>query len=365
MSESREKRSVGVWGSATIGPGEARDLDLTIGESYSSMTAKIPLHVRRGRKPGPTVFITAAIHGDEINGTGIIRSLIRDVDLHLEAGALILVPVLNILGFEHHSRYLPDRRDLNRCFPGSASGSMASRMARLIFDEIIGRSDYGIDLHTAALRRTNFPNVRADTTDKKVRRFAQLFGAELIVSGAGPLGAFRREACGVGCPTVVAEGGEVWKVEPSIVAWALRGIRNVLIGLKMVRGQPVRPALELVIEHTAWVRAERGGFLQYHVRPGSLVRKGTRLVTNTNLLGVEHNALHAPFDGVVIGLTTLPAVSTGEPVCHLAQLPRNAMRLRAVRQGLEAGTVHAGLSDDLSTSVAVVAGPAGKEPERG
>ncbi|MCA9215804.1 MAG: succinylglutamate desuccinylase/aspartoacylase family protein, partial [Planctomycetales bacterium] len=154
-------QSTDSWFGCDVKPGEAVNTELVISESYSSRDVAIPIHVRRGPNVGPTVFVTAALHGDELNGTGAIRSMLADQSWDLSAGTLLLVPVLNILGFERHSRYLPDRRDLNRCFPGNSTGTMASRLAKVIFDSIVRRCDFGIDLHTAAVRRTNFPNARA------------------------------------------------------------------------------------------------------------------------------------------------------------------------------------------------------------
>jgi predicted deacylase len=309
MSRPREHRSTGEWNGKTIPPGESRDIHLAISESYSSMTVEIPIHIRRAEEEGPVVFVTAALHGDEINGTGAIRQLIRDPDLRLLRGSLILVPVLNLLAFDRHSRYLPDRRDLNRSFPGSATGSLASRMADRIFQEIVWRCDYGIDLHTAAVRRTNYPSVRGDLTDPGVRRLAESFGSEIIINGRGPKGSFRRAACRAGCPTIVMEGGEVWKVEPGIVESASRGVKNVLCELGMLDEEPEKPRYQLVVEKSKWIRAEKGGFLQFHVAPGDLVDREQPLATNTTLLGHERSTLHAPFDAVVIGMTTLPAIS--------------------------------------------------------
>ncbi|MCH5376123.1 MAG: succinylglutamate desuccinylase/aspartoacylase family protein, partial [Planctomycetes bacterium] len=140
MGPSRERKPIDVWNGQRIGAEERRDVKLAVSESYSGMTVRIPLHIRRGPRDGPTVFVTAALHGDEINGTGAVRQLVQDPDFRLLKGNIILVPVLNILSFDRHARYLPDRRDLNRCFPGSARGSLASRMARTIFDEIVSRS---------------------------------------------------------------------------------------------------------------------------------------------------------------------------------------------------------------------------------
>jgi len=362
---SRPRRPVDTWNGHQIGPGESKDIRISIGESYSGVNLRLPLHVRRAVEDGPTVFVTAALHGDEINGAGAIRQLVQDEALQLKRGTLILVPVVNILGFERHSRYLPDRRDLNRCFPGSAEGSFAARMADHIFSEIVARSDYGIDLHTASVRRTNFPNIRADMNDDRVADLAEAFGCEIIINGKGPPGAFRREACAAGCPTIVLEAGEVWKVEPAIVEFALRGIKNVLINLDMLDGQPEKPPYHVIIEKTKWVRAEHGGFLQFYVSPGDIVRKGKAIAANTSLLGRQNDVLEAPFDAIVIGITTLPAVSTGEPVCHLARLPKGARRIEQIRRRLDEDSLHERLIDDLATNVWVVEPEAAEEPAEG
>ena len=340
MAKSRERKPIDDWNGKPIPAGESRDVKLAVSESYSSMTVQIPIHIRRASEKGPVVFVTAALHGDEINGTGAVRQLIQDADFRPIRGAVILVPVLNLLAFDRHSRYLPDRRDLNRSFPGSTTGSLASRMARTIFEEIVLRSDYGIDLHTASVRRTNYPNIRGDLTDPEVRQLAEAYGSEIIMNGKGPRGAFRREACVAGCPTIVMEGGEVWKVEPGIVESAVRGVKNVLRRFDMLEGPDESPDYQVVIEKSKWVRAEQGGFLQFHVAPGDIIEKDQPLATNTTLLGRERNILRAPFDAVVIGMTTLPAVSPGEPVCNLGRIPKGTKpaklrRLRTTGAGLE------------------------------
>jgi len=350
---SVEQRCPYIWNDVTVEPGQSRRLKIAISESYSGMTLRIPVLVRRGPNDGPTVFVTAAVHGDEINGTGTIRAIIQDETLELTAGTLILVPVINMLGFDRHSRYLPDRRDLNRCFPGSPSGSLARRMARVIFDEIVGRSDYGIDLHTAAIRRTNFPNVRADTSIPEVKRLAKAFGSEIIIDGVGPAGALRREACDAGCPTIIFEGGEIWKVQPSIVESALRGIQNVLIELGMVSGTPSRPPYQAVIKKSKWVRSDKGGFLQFHVAPGDIVERGDALATNASLLGDERHTVIAPFRGVVLGMTTLPATSPGEPVCHLGRLTKSWAGIKRIRETLPRRHLHERVLGDLASNVMV------------
>lgn len=333
MTTSRRGKAIETWNGRRIAPGEARDVTLAISESYSGMTIEIPIHVRRARSDGPIVFVTAALHGDEINGTGAVRQLLQDDAFQLVRGTVILVPVLNLLGFDRHSRYLPDRRDLNRCFPGSETGSLASRMAHAIFHAIVMRSDYGIDLHTAAVRRTNYPNVRGDLGFPAVRQLAEAFGGEIIINSEGPRKALRPEACAAGCPTIMMEGGEVWKVEPAVVEATVRGIKNVLSYLEMLDQEPARPEYQVIIEKTKWVRAERGGFLQFHVNPGDIVEKDQPLATSATLLGRERRVLHSPFDAVVVGMTTLPAISPGEPVCNLGKLPggTKAAELRRLR----------------------------------
>ena len=354
MTDSRERLPIDVWNGEPIPPGESRDVKLAVSESYSSMTVRIPIHIRRAAEDGPVVFVTAALHGDEINGTGAVRQLIQDDTFTLLRGSVLLVPVLNLLAFDRHSRYLPDRRDLNRSFPGSSSGSLAGRMARTIFDEIVSRCDYGIDLHTAAVRRTNYPNVRGDFSDPDVRRIAEAFGCEVNIDGKGPQGAFRREACVAGCPTIVMEGGEVWKVEPGIVETAARGVKNVLRELGMLDGDVQSPDYQVTIQKSKWVRAEKGGFLQFHIKPGDVIEKDQPLATNTTLLGRERSVLHAPFDAVVIGMTTLPATSPGEPVCHLGKLPQGTKPSAYRRSRREEDGLEERVSEELASNVLVV-----------
>jgi len=354
MKSSGERLSIDSWNGEAILPGDSRNVKLAISESYSSMTVRIPIHIRRAKADGPVVFITAALHGDEINGTGAIQTLIQDADFQIERGSLIMVPVLNLLAFDRHSRYLPDRRDLNRSFPGSATGSLASRMARRIFDEIVMRCDYGIDLHTAAVRRTNYPNVRGHMRNPQVRRLAEAFGANIIIDGKGPQGALRREACEAGCPTIIMEGGEVWKVEPGIVDSATRGVKNVLRDLEMMDSEREIPPYQVIIEKTKWIRAERGGFLQFHIKPGDIVDEEQPLATNTTLLGREHSMLHAPFDAVVLGMTTLPATSPGEPVCHLGRLPKGTKASTLRRHHSREDSFEEHISEQLASNVMVV-----------
>ena len=168
MTTPRQRKPIDDWDGTGIPAGGSVDVKLAVSESYSSMTVKIPIHIRRAADDGPVVFVTAALHGDEINGTGAVRQLIQDESFHLLRGTVVLVPMLNLLACDRHSRYLPDRRDLNRSFPGSSSESLAGRMARTIFDATVSRRDYVIDFHTATVPRTNYPQWRANLSDSEI-----------------------------------------------------------------------------------------------------------------------------------------------------------------------------------------------------
>jgi predicted deacylase len=342
------------WFGERVEPGEPRRLLMSLSETFSGELMRVPVYVWRGAGAGPTVFVTAAVHGDEINGTGAIRHILRERPFAVQAGTLVLVPVVNLPGFERHTRYLPDRRDLNRSFPGSKGGSFASRVANAVFEQVVMRCDYGIDLHTAAVRRTNFPNVRADMTDAALVPFARAFGAELIVSGEGPEGSLRACACSAGVPTLILESGEVWKVESGYIEYATRGIVNCLRFLGMVEGTPEEPAYRVEVDATSWIRASHGGFLEFHVAPGQIVEEGDAVATNTTLAGRELGVLRAPRDGIVLGMTTIPSVSPGDAVCHLAFPTRSVLRkLGRTVDELDDDSLHERIRGDLSRSVHV------------
>lgn len=361
MSDSarRKKRRIDLWGRKKVLPGERLALRLQAGESFTGVSVRLPLMVWRGKEDGPVLGITGAVHGDEVNGTGAIRRLIEEPPFELKRGALILVPVVNIMGFERHSRYTPDRRDLNRTFPGSKSGSLTGRLAHLIMDEVVKRCDFMVDLHTAAVRRTNFPNVRADMENPGCKRLANAFGAEVIVNNSGPDGSLRGEACKAGCPTIILEAGEVWKVEPSVQDLTLRGLTHIMAELDMIdMSDDVRPDTsphQMVVHGSSWVRAGNGGFLKFHVAPGETVQKDQPLATNTGLLGVENETIISPHHGIVLGMTTMPAVSPGDPIIHIA-LPDTGKQFRSLEKSvvkMDGGALENQLRDHLATSITV------------
>jgi uncharacterized protein len=314
----------------------------------------IPVYVVSAAEEGPRVFLTGALHGDELNGMGIIRELLFTHPPALKKGALIMVPVVNLSGLERHSRYMPDRRDPNRCFPGAADGSLTSRLVHAIYTEIIQQSHYGIDFHSAAVRRTNFPNIRANLEDEETRMLAEAFGCEVIVNTKGPAGSLRRTAVESGVPAIVLEAGEVWKIEPGVVDIGVRGCLNVLKKLGMIDGAVKAPAFQAIVKRTTWVRSTRGGILSFYSRPGDLVRKNDCLAMVFSISGREETELLSPVDGIVLGMSTMPVIKPGGPVYHMAVLPRR--RWKTVKEAIgkrPRSSLYARLQDELATNITI------------
>ncbi len=339
--------------------GETYDLRLQFSESYTGLSISVPLRVIAAPKRGPVVFMTALVHGDELNGLGILRELLLEQPLNLTRGTVIAVPAVNVYGLEAHSRYLPDRRDLNRSFPGTSTGSLTSRLAHTVFNEIVSKCDYGIDFHTAAQGRTNFPNVRGGLSNPEVKDLARAFGAGLIVDGDGPDGSLRAEAVKAGVPTIILEAGETWKIEPGIVELGVRGATNVLKRLDMMEGEPMDPPFQSLIRKTAWLRAERGGVLKYHVAPGEVVKKDQLLAVNLDIFGGEQNRLNSPVDGVVLGMSTMPLAKPGDAIFHIGVAPESVGRLERRMSRPKGQGLHRRIKRHLATNILV------KEPDEG
>lgn len=319
----------GGWRAVTfagqqIQPGESADLRLKVSESYTADPVSIPLTVLRGRRPGKTLFLTASVHGDELNGVGIIRELLAQ-DLSKLSGTLIAVPVANVPGFLNLDRNLPDGRDLNRSFPGNLRGSLTARVAGTLFQQIVKRSDFGIDLHTAGGGRSNYPQIRADLSNPRVAALAHAFGSPLLIHGAGPERSLRRTAVKHGVPTIVYEAGSPRRLERRFIRNGLNGVLNVMAHLGMLDRQPIEPPLALEVRKTRWLRAKAGGILDLQVALGQPVRRGDLISVNTNPFGQERSQLHAAFSGIVLGLASQPLVHPGDAVCHLAQVERKEL----------------------------------------
>lgn len=303
----------------TVEPGERRNIAPTISESYLGDRTTLPMAVLNGVEQGPRVFVTAAVHGDELNGIAACRQLLDVLDATTLRGVVIIVPIVNVPGVQIGSRYLPDRRDLNRSFPGSHSGSMAARIARIVSEEVIDGSDVGIDLHTAANTRTNTPQVRFFEEDAEARRLAVVFGAPFVLASRMRPGSLRAVARERGVPVLTFEGGAPRRFDDDAIDVAVRGCLQVLRNLGLVEDVPPPTSLEpMLLNESRWLRAERGGILELQCSAGQFVHAGDPLWATVSPLGEERASVEAEEDGYIIGATTLPLVQPGQAILHIA-----------------------------------------------
>lgn len=312
-----------VIGGRAVPPGERLRIELPAALLPTRTPLHLPVTVVRGKRPGPRVWVSAAVHGDELNGVEIIRLVLDELREGLHRGALIAVPIVNLFGFLQQSRYLPDRRDLNRSFPGSRRGSLAARVAHLFMTEIVERCTHGIDLHTAAVEKTNYPHVRARLEDAETRRCALAFGAPVVVDSPVRAGSLRAAATRRGIPALVYEGGEPLRFNADAIAIGVRGVLGVLRELGMVRlpasGRRQRPA---VVTESHWLRARRGGLLRLAVEVGAMVRADQEVGVVADAFGDDRVPLRAPFAGIVLGRTNNPVVHGGDAVLHVGRVDR-------------------------------------------
>lgn len=301
----------------TIDPGRSRRFELPVARLPSGTWESMPVAVVNGRKPGPHVFLSGAIHGDEINGVEIIRRVLPRLDARRLAGAVIAVPIVNVFGFVNQSRYLPDRRDLNRSFPGSPRGSMASRLANLFMEEVVGQCQFGIDLHTAAAERTNAPQIRANLDDDVTKPLAHAFGAPYIIHAKVRDGSLRQAATERGIRILLYEAGGVQRFEQGAIAIGVDGILRVLEGLGMGTWDLPAPAPGVEMRKTQWVRAPRSGLATLDVALGEEVTAGAVIGSIGEALGGRRTGLRAPFAGHVIAISQNPLVSQGDALVHI------------------------------------------------
>ncbi len=308
-------------GGTPVLPGTHLSIDLPVAQLYTHTPLTMPVRVLSGKKPGPVIFVSAAIHGDEINGVEIIRRLLRLPGLKRLRGTLIAVPIVNVHGFIQRSRYLPDRRDLNRSFPGHPSGSLASRIAHGFIEEIIAKADYGIDLHTGAVHRTNFPQIRVNLDVARNRELAHAFGAPLILDSRAVEGTLREYTSANNIPVLLYEAGEALRFDEASIRVGLRGIVNVLRKLEMLprSSRPQREREPVIAAGSQWVRAEGSGVLRTVAGLGEKVSKDQVLGYVSDTLGESETELLAPVGGLVIGKLNLPLVFEGEAVFHIAR----------------------------------------------
>ena len=326
-------KPMGNWGEfvfneQSVAPGNRLETTLSVGKDPMGQSADIPVQILHGAKKGPTIAVTAAIHGDELNGTGIIHHLVYGDDHipgthddHIDpsqlSGTLILVPVVNVEGMMMGTRTTPDGRDLNRLFPGSQSGNQSRRLAHALFTQVVQRADYLIDLHTAPLTRMNVPQIRADLDNPKCKNIARAFGTKVIMNSKGPPGSIRREATNSGIPTILLESGTSHRFEPETLESGVAGILNVLSHLKMLNRTIVKPNWRIIVRKFRWVRAPVGGILHTLANGGSMVKDGEIIAYVTDPFGARVDDVISPVNGYVVGLATTPLVRPGDPIANI------------------------------------------------
>ena len=308
-------------GETTVNPGKRANISLPVADLYTSTSLSMPVQVICGRRPGPVLFVSAAIHGDELNGVEVIRRLLRLKILNSIRGTLIAVPIVNVHGFLNQSRYLPDRRDLNRSFPGSAKGSIAARLANTFFTQIVSKADYGVDLHTGAINRSNLPQIRGNLDDEKTLDLANAFGAPVVINANIRDNSLRACVADTGVPILIYEAGEALRFDDICIRAGLRGVLNIMRAIGMLpEKRPGRKIVSpLLARSTSWVRAPDSGIFNTDVQLGNSVSKGQRLGSISDPLGDTSEVMAAPFDGIVIGRSNLPLAHEGDALFNIAE----------------------------------------------
>lgn len=300
--------------------GASLSINLELPKLYNTPT-KLPIHVIRGKKNGPAIFISAAIHGDELNGIEIIRRLRKLAILKKIRGTIILVPIVNIYGIMTLSRYLPDRRDLNRSFPGSTHGSLASRVAKIFFDEIVRKCDLGIDLHTASIHKSNLPQIRTNVNNDYIFNLAKAFQAPVILHSELRDGSLRAVAQDEGIPILLYEAGEALRFDERCIRIGVNGIINVLRESGMLPKviKKIEKKTPIVTKSSQWIRSIESGMLRTIKALGDTVRRDEIIAFIDEALGDSSFELRSPFDGVIIGKSEIPLVQEGDAVFHIAK----------------------------------------------
>lgn len=318
------KQSFAVGG-VLVPAGERRLVDIPVSKLSTHTPVTLPVHVLNGPLPGPTMFVSAAIHGDELNGVEIIRRVLRTLQPGNIRGTLLCVPVVNAYGFIGRSRYLPDRRDLNRSFPGSQSGSLAARLANLFLTEVVKRAHIGIDLHSAAVHRVNLPQIRCAFAQRpRTRDVAIAFGTDVVLESPERQGSLRKAAREIGVDVLVYEGGEGLRFDEFAINAGVDGIARVMLEIGMLelpegaeRGENRRRP-PLLANAAKWVRAPEGGILRTAKRIGDAVSEGEIIGFVANPYEDSDVEVRSPRRGVIIGRTTLPIVNMGDALFHIA-----------------------------------------------
>ena len=322
MSDKKKKsvqnKAVTI-GDTLVKPGERASIQLPVADLYTGTSLSMPVRVICGRRAGPVLVVSAAIHGDELNGVEVIRRLLNRKGIQSIRGTLIAVPIVNVHGFLNQSRYLPDRRDLNRSFPGSAKGSIASRTACTFLKEIMSKADVGIDLHTGAINRSNLPQIRAKLDNERARELAGVFGVAVIVNSNIRDGSLRDCATDLGVPMLVYEAGEALRFDEISIRAGVTGVDRIMRHMGMLPAlKKPRIIKSVVADSTSWVRAPYSGIVSHKAKLGARVSEGQRIAVVGDPLGDAEADVIAPFDGIVIGRSNLPLAHEGEALFNIA-----------------------------------------------
>jgi predicted deacylase len=308
-------------GGQEIKAGERRAIQLPLPELYTYSPTTMTLHVIHGKNPGPCLLVTSTLHGDELNGIEIIRRLLGHKSLGRLKGTVILIPVVNVFGFVAQSRYLPDRRDLNRSFPGSPRGSMAARLANVVMAEVLPKCTHMIDLHTGAVARENFPQIRASLNgNAELVELAEAFNAPVVLDAGLRDGTFRKAAHELGIPSLVYEAGEALRFDEVSIRAGVAGTLNLLSHLGMIRKRIRRKEHHpLIAKSSQWVRASQSGVARSLIALGAEVAPGDDLAYISDPSGGHEAVVQSSVAGIVIGRSRLPLVHEGEAIFHIAK----------------------------------------------
>ena len=296
---------------ARVPPATATRLAWSPSQSFEGIAVPTPVLVVNGASNGPTLCLTAAVHGDELNGIEIVRRVLYNLDPQKLSGTVIGVPIVNLQGFHRSSRYLADRRDLNRHFPGNPSGSSAARIAHSFFTEVINHCDALVDLHTGSFHRTNLPQLRADLRNPAVVELTHGFGATVVLHSEGTPGTLRRAAADVGIPAVTLEAGAPMRLEEENVQQGVIGIKTLLGRMNMLKRYRFWGNPEPVYYESSWVRADKGGILLNNVALGQNIAQHELLGTVTDPITNERKDIRAPHAGRVLGMALNQVVFPG------------------------------------------------------
>lgn len=303
----------------SVAPGSSARISLSDQPSFTAHLVDVRVLVSRGAEPGPTLCLVGAIHGDELNGVEIARRSYQQIDPANLGGTLVAVPIVNGWGFRSGNRYLADRRDLNRAFPGNRDGSLASRIAHHLFDRIIRHCDFVLDLHTGSGDRANMPQTRVDPTVTRAVDLALRFDVGIVLFGAGPKGSLRQAADAAGIATVLYEAGGPHRFEHDEIERGIEGVTNVMEALGMVSGKPPKANPQRLFESSSWVRAPLGGIFISNANLGDEIEQGRLLGHVSDPVTGERLDVAAPFAGTLIGMAHSQVVLPGFGLFHIAR----------------------------------------------